>query len=147
MDERDKIIKDLENRLYKCSIKNAKLMGKISHIDIFNEKIKNHTEYKNGQNLDINPFKNDFGYKFCKNLEIENKMKTATETLHQYVNTYGNSIESNIDCVLIAMNQYAKEAIQEVLKQYWLKNSEAIRNGGKLASIDLIAVEVMKNLK
>lgn len=43
--------------------------------------------------------------------------------------------------------QYAKEAIQEVLRQYYDQNNLAIRNGSEIFSIDFIALKVIKELK
>ena len=43
--------------------------------------------------------------------------------------------------------QYAKEAINEVLKQYRIHINNVIRSGGKSKSVDEISIEVMKNLK
>lgn len=64
-------------------------------------------------------------------------MRTSLEVLHQY--------EDNCE---EAMIQYAKEAIQEVMKQYWTLNSNCIRTGGKqFFTFDSVALNVMKGIK
>ncbi len=43
---------------------------------------------------------------------------------------------------------FAKNAIQEVIKKYWEENSLIIRKGGKMRTIDYVALDYMKeNLK
>lgn len=81
-------------------------------------------------------------------------MKTALEILSQYSEIDMSELSFKNEIQLIrpseaidSMNQYAKEAIQEVLKQYYAKNIEAMKRGNKMVSINDVYLEVIKNLK
>lgn len=70
-------------------------------------------------------------------------MRTVKEITDQYCPS-GVVLEEDQQSICI---QYAKEAVQEVVKKYWQERSLTLRNGGKMQSIDYIAVSVMKGLK
>jgi hypothetical protein len=72
-------------------------------------------------------------------------MRTTKEVLINN-GVFNKSIAPFNEEVQGAMVQYAKEAINEVLKKYWESQNETIRKGGNFKSIDEVALEVMKNL-
>ncbi len=63
-------------------------------------------------------------------------MKTAEEILNQ-VEPNGELL--NTEKCVQAMKKYAKEAINELVKDYKTETFNAIRNGGELRSIDYLA--------
>ena len=69
-------------------------------------------------------------------------MRSAKEVSEQYC---PNGVILEDDQYTIC-KQYAKEAIQEVLKKYWEHNSKVLRSGGKMETVDNIALKVIKNL-
>jgi len=65
-------------------------------------------------------------------------------TVKEISNQYCPSLEDDLHEIC---RQYATEAINEVIKKYWEHNNLVLRSGGKMKTVDYIALDVIKNLK
>lgn len=69
-------------------------------------------------------------------------MKTPEEFLSRGTGNFINC--TDYDDAVIAIKLYAKEAINEIVKEYKLQTFNAVKNGGKLRSIDYLAIDFIE---
>ncbi len=77
---------------------------------------------------------------------ISNKtknMRTVKDVTEQYC---PNGVISEAEHKTICI-QYAKEAINEVVKEFWRRNNASFRIGGESVDIHIVSTDVMKKLK